>query len=127
MSNPIFPSLIASQLNLRPAQVQNTIKLLDDGATVPFISRYRKEVTGNLDEVAIGDIEQAYEKLKEIESRKETIISTIDAQGKLTPELRKLIDESWDATRLEDLYQPYKPKRKTRAAKARELGPSRSP
>lgn len=122
MSNPIFPSLIASQLNLRPAQVQNTIKLLDDGATVPFISRYRKEVTGNLDEVAIGDIEQAYEKLKEIESRKETIISTIDAQGKLTPELRKLIDESWDATRLEDLYQPYKPKRKTRAAKARELG-----
>lgn len=122
MSNPIFPSLIASQLNLRPAQVQNTIKLLDDGATVPFISRYRKEVTGNLDEVAIGDIEQAYEKLKEIESRKETIISTIDAQGKLTPELRKQIDESWDATRLEDLYQPYKPKRKTRAAKARELG-----
>lgn len=122
MSNPIFPSIIASQLNLRPAQVQNTIKLLDDGATVPFISRYRKEVTGNLDEVAIGDIEQAYEKLKEIESRKETIISTIDAQGKLTPELRKQIDESWDATRLEDLYQPYKPKRKTRAAKARELG-----
>ena len=122
MSNPIFPSLIASQLNLRPAQVQNTIKLLDDGATVPFISRYRKEVTGNLDEVAIGDIEQAYEKLKEIESRKETIISTIDAQGKLTPELRKQIDESWDATHLEDLYQPYKPKRKTRAAKARELG-----
>ncbi len=122
MSNPIFPTLIASQLNLRLAQVQNTIKLLDDGATVPFISRYRKEVTGNLDEVAIGDIEQAYEKLKEIESRKETIISTIDAQGKLTPELRKQIDESWDATRLEDLYQPYKPKRKTRAAKARELG-----
>ena len=122
MSSPIFPSIIASQLNLRPAQVQNTIKLLDDGATVPFISRYRKEVTGNLDEVAIGDIEQAYEKLKEIESRKETIISTIDAQGKLTPELRKQIDESWDATRLEDLYQPYKPKRKTRAAKARELG-----
>ncbi len=122
MSNPIFPSLIASQLNLRPVQVQNTIKLLDDGATVPFISRYRKEVTGNLDEVAIGDVEQAYEKLKEIESRKETIISTIDAQGKLTPELRKQIEESWDATRLEDLYQPYKPKRKTRAAKARELG-----
>ncbi len=122
MSNPIFPSLIASQLNLRPVQVQNTIKLLDDGATVPFISRYRKEVTGNLDEVAIGGVEQAYEKLKEIESRKETIISTIDAQGKLTPELRKQIEESWDATRLEDLYQPYKPKRKTRAAKARELG-----
>ncbi len=122
MSNPIFPSLIASQLNLRPVQVQNTIKLLDDGATVPFISRYRKEVTGNLDEVAIGGVEQAYEKLKEIESRKETIISTIDAQGKLTPELRRQIEESWDATRLEDLYQPYKPKRKTRAAKARELG-----
>ncbi len=122
MGNPIFHSLIAAQLGLRPAQVQNTIKLIDDGATVPFISRYRKEATGNLDEVAIGSIADSYAKLKEVEARKETIISTIEAQGKLTPDLRKQIDETWDSTRLEDLYQPYKPKRKTRAAKARELG-----
>ena len=104
MGNPIFHSLIAAQLGLRPAQVQNTIKLIDDGATVPFISRYRKEATGNLDEVAIGSIADSYAKLKEVEARKETIISTIEAQGKLTPDLRKQIDETWDATRLEDLY-----------------------
>lgn len=122
MLNPIFPSLIAKQLNLRTQQVQNTIKLLDDGATVPFISRYRKEATSNLDEVQIANIAQAYDKLKELESRKETIISTIDSQGKLTDNLRQLITDTWDPTRLEDLYQPYKPKRKTRAAKARELG-----
>lgn len=122
MTNPIFPSLIAKQLNLRPQQVQNTIKLLDDGATVPFISRYRKEATSNLDEVQIADIAQAYDKLNELQSRKDTIISTIESQGKLTNDLRQLITDTWDATRLEDLYQPYKPKRKTRAAKARELG-----
>ncbi len=122
MLNPIFPSLIAKQLNLRTQQVQNTIKLLDDGATVPFISRYRKEATSNLDEVQIANIAQAYDKLKELESRKETIISTIDSQGKLTDNLRQIITDTWDPTRLEDLYQPYKPKRKTRAAKARELG-----
>ena len=122
MENNIFHSLIATQLGLRPPQVQNTIKLIDEGATVPFISRYRKEATGNLDEVAIGSIADAYAKLKELEARKRTIISTIDEQGKLTPELRNQIDETWDSTRLEDLYQPYKPKRKTRAAKAREQG-----
>lgn len=117
-----FANLIASQLGIRPAQAQNTLRLLDDGATVPFISRYRKEATGNLDEVAIGSIEQAYAKLKETAARKETIIATIEQLGKLTPELRRQIDETWDSTRLEDIYQPYKPKRKTRAAKARELG-----
>lgn len=117
-----FANLIASRLGIRPSQAQNTLRLLDDGATVPFISRYRKEATGNLDEVAIGDIEQAYAKLKETAARKETIISTIEQQGKLTAELRQQIEDTWDATRLEDIYQPYKPKRKTRAAKARELG-----
>lgn len=117
-----FANLIASQLGIRPAQAHNTLRLLDDGATVPFISRYRKEATGNLDEVAIGNIEQAYAKLKETAARKETIISTIEQQGKLTAELRRQIDDTWDPTRLEDIYQPYKPKRKTRAAKARELG-----
>ncbi len=118
----IFPSLIAKETSIRQQQVENTIKLLDDGATVPFISRYRKEATGNLDEVQIGTIAQSYEKLKEIASRKETIVSTIEEQGKMTPELRKEIEQTWDSTRLEDLYQPYKPKRKTRAMKARELG-----
>lgn len=117
-----FANLIASQLGIRPSQAQNTLRLLDDGATVPFISRYRKEATGNLDEVAIGGIEQAYAKLKETAARKETIISTIEQQGKLTAELRQQIEETWDPTRLEDIYQPYKPKRKTRATKARELG-----
>lgn len=117
-----FTTLIHKALNLRPTQVENTLRLLDDGATVPFISRYRKEATGNLDEVQVGDIAKNYEKLKETASRKETIISTIEEQGKMTPELRKEIDETWDSTKLEDLYQPYKPKRKTRAAKARELG-----
>ncbi len=118
----IFPSLIAKETSIRQQQVENTIKLLDDGATVPFISRYRKEATGNLDEVQIGTIAQSYEKLKEIAARKETIVSTIEEQGKMTPDLRKEIDQTWDSTRLEDLYQPYKPKRKTRAMKARELG-----
>ncbi len=118
----IFPSLIAKETAIRQQQVENTIKLLDDGATVPFISRYRKEATGNLDEVQIGTIAQSYEKLKEIAARKETIVSTIEEQGKMTPDLRKEIDQTWDSTRLEDLYQPYKPKRKTRAMKARELG-----
>ncbi|MGN0029026.1 MAG: Tex family protein [Marinilabiliaceae bacterium] len=118
----IFSALIHKELGLRPQQVENTIKLLDDGATVPFISRYRKEATGNLDEVQIGNIAQSYTKLKETAARKETIIKTIEEQGKLTPELRSEIDNTWDPTRLEDLYQPYKPKRKTRATKAREAG-----
>lgn len=118
----IFSALIHKELGLRPQQVENTLKLLDDGATVPFISRYRKEATGNLDEVQIGNIAQSYTKLKETAARKETIIKTIEEQGKLTPELRAEIDNTWDPTRLEDLYQPYKPKRKTRATKAREAG-----
>ncbi len=118
----IYSALISKELGLRQTQVENTIKLLDDGATVPFISRYRKEMTGNMDEVQVGGVAQSYEKLKEIAARKETIIKTIEEQEKMTPELRKEIDETWDSTRLEDLYQPYKPKRKTRATKARELG-----
>lgn len=118
----IYSALISKELGLRQTQVENTIKLLDDGATVPFISRYRKEMTGNMDEVQVGGVAQSYEKLKEIAARKETIIKTIEEQEKMTPELRKEIDETWDSTHLEDLYQPYKPKRKTRATKARELG-----
>ena len=121
-TSPIFANIIAKALGLRGGQVTNTLKLLDDGATVPFISRYRKEATGNLDEVAIGSIAEQYAKLKELEARKSTILSTIEQQEKLTPELRKRIEETWDSTTLEDIYQPYKPKRKTRATKARELG-----
>lgn len=96
--------------------------LLDEGCTIPFISRYRKEKTGGLDEVQIGSIAQSYEKLKELIKRKETVLKTITEQGKLTPELEKRINDCWDATELEDIYLPYKPKRRTRAQVARELG-----
>ncbi|MFR5960387.1 MAG: Tex-like N-terminal domain-containing protein [Bacteroides stercoris] len=96
--------------------------MLDDGATIPFISRYRKEMTGGLDEVQIESIRTHYEKLKETAKRKETIVATIREQGKMTPELQKRIDDTWDSTALEDIYLPYKPKRKTRAEAARQKG-----
>ena len=98
------------------------MNLLEGGATIPFISRYRKEVTGGLDEVQIEAIQSQYEKLQETAKRKETILKTIDAQGKLTQELQKRIEQTWDATELEDIYLPYKPKRKSRAESARQLG-----
>ncbi len=120
--NQIFPKLIANELKLALQSITNTIQLLDEGATIPFISRYRKEMTGSLDEVEIGNIKERYDKLQEIEKRKETIIKTIDEQGMLTHELKQKIEASWNATELEDLYLPYKPKRKTRAVKARERG-----
>lgn len=115
-------SIIAKQLSLGLKAVENTIALLDEGCTIPFISRYRKEKTGGLDEVQIGNISQAYEKMKELIHRKETVIKTITEQDKMTPELQKRIDNCWDATELEDIYLPYKPKRRTRAQVARELG-----
>ncbi len=121
MSN-IFSSLISKALGIRERQVENTLKLLSEGCTIPFISRYRKEATGALDEVQVTAINDNLDKLKEIEKRKETIISTIDSQGKLTDELSKRIEASWDATELEDIYMPYKPKRKTRAEAARQKG-----
>ncbi len=117
-----FTKLIAAQLNLREQAVENTLELLEEGCTIPFISRYRKEKTGNLDEVNIEAIAQAGEKFKEMAKRKETILKTIDEQGKLTDELKKRIEQCWDATELEDIYLPYKPKRRTRAQVARELG-----
>lgn len=98
------------------------MNLLEGGATIPFISRYRKEVTGGLDEVQIDAIQSQYEKLQETAKRKETILKTIEAQGKLTQELQKRIEQTWDATELEDIYLPYKPKRKSRAESARQLG-----
>ncbi|MDD2798729.1 MAG: Tex family protein [Bacteroidales bacterium] len=118
----IFISLIAKSLSINPKQVQNTVELLNGGATIPFISRYRKEATGGLDEVQIADIKELLEKLTETEKRKQTILSTIEEQGKLTADLKKRIEASWSLTELEDIYLPYKPKRRTRAEIAREKG-----
>ena len=115
-------SIIARTQNLREGQVANTIKLLDGGATIPFVSRYRKEMTGGLDEVQIANIQLQNEKLQELCHRREYIITTIEEQGKLTPELKRQLDQCWDATTMEDIYLPYKPKRKTRAEAARKLG-----
>ena len=118
----IYSSLISKNLSVAEHQVQNTIKLLEEGATIPFISRYRKEATGSLDEVQIGTIKDQLAKLQEIDKRRETILKTIDEQGQLTDELRQKIEQSWDLTELEDIYLPYKPKRKTRATAAKEKG-----
>ncbi len=117
-----FSEMIARALKLPVHRVENTLKLLEGGATIPFISRYRKEATGGLDEVQIGEIQVRNEKLNELVKRKETILSTIESSGKLTPELRARIEACWDATELEDIYLPYKPKRKTRAEMARQKG-----
>ena len=120
--NEIFPHQIAAALGLADKQVRQTLALLDEGATIPFISRYRKEATGGLDEVQVEAVRDRYEKLKETGRRKTTILSTIEEQGKLTPELRQRIEACWDNTELEDIYLPYKPKRKTRAEAARQKG-----
>ena len=117
-----FSQMIAAELKLPAHRIDNTLKLLQGGATIPFISRYRKEATGGLDEVQIGDIQTRYEKLCELSKRKETVLSTIEEQGKLTPELKVRISACWNATELEDIYLPFKPKRKTRAEAARAKG-----
>lgn len=117
-----FSQMIATALKLPVHRVENTLKLLQGGATIPFISRYRKEATGGLDEVQIGDIHTRYEKLCELAKRKETVLSIIEEQGKLTDALRERIANCWDATELEDIYLPFKPKRKTRAEVARQKG-----
>lgn len=114
--------MIADALKLPVHRVENTLKLLQGGATIPFISRYRKEATGGLNEVQISEISSRYEKLLELSKRKETIRSTIESLGKLTDDLRRRIDGCWDTTELEDIYLPYKPKRKTRAEAARQKG-----
>lgn len=117
-----FSQMIATALKLPVHRIENTLKLFQGGATIPFISRYRKEATGGLDEVQIGDIHTRYEKLCELAKRKETVLSTIEEQGKLTDTLRERISNCWDATELEDIYLPFKPKRKTRAEAARQKG-----
>lgn len=117
-----YDAKIASRLNIRPEQVGATIRLLDDGNTVPFIARYRKEATLNLDEFLIRQIAETVEKMRAVDERRETIIKSIDEQGKLTPQLQQKLAQSETMTELEDLYQPYKPKRKTRGSIARERG-----
>ena len=117
-----FTQLIASELHLSEHAVGNTLKLLSEGCTIPFISRYRKEQTGGLDEVQITAISDRSERLKEIQKRKETIVNTITEQQKMTPELQKRISDCWELSVLEDIYLPFKPKRHTRAQAAREQG-----
>ncbi|CEA14589.1 RNA-binding protein [Fermentimonas caenicola] len=118
----VIISLISKSLNLSAKNVESTVKLIDEGATIPFISRYRKEATGGLDEVQISKIKDLNEKFLELEKRKEFILKSISEQEKLTPDLEKQISESWDSTELEDIYLPFKPKRQTRAEKARKKG-----
>lgn len=118
----IFTPIISERLGIGASQVDATLGLLDEGCTIPFISRYRKEATGNLDEVQVAAISDLDGKLKELQKRKDTILKTIEAQGKLTDELRQRINTCWNATELEDLYLPYKPRRRTRAQIAREQG-----
>ena len=120
--NNTFARLIAERLNISTKNVEGTLALLDEGCTIPFIARYRKERTGGLDEVQIAAISDQYERLKEITKRKETILKTIADLGKLTPELEQRIAETWETTTLEDIYLPYRPKRRTRAQVAREQG-----
>ena len=117
-----FTRLIATELHLNEHAVENTLKLLDEGCTIPFISRYRKERTGGLDEVQIAAISDRAEQLQEMAKRKETIVKTITELQKMTPELQQRIDDCWVSTTLEDIYLPYRPKRRTRAQVAREQG-----
>lgn len=118
----VIHTLISKSLNIPIRNVENSIKLLEEGATIPFISRYRKEVTGGLDEVKIANIKELNEKYTELEKRKEYVLKSISEQEKLTPELEKKITDCWDSTELEDIYLPYKPKRQTRAEIARKNG-----
>src|SRR5512140_3803183 len=113
---------IAKKLGLHGWQVENTIRLLDDGATIPFISRYRKEMTGSLDEVQLMHIKDEFSRLKELDARRKSIIKSIGEQEKMTPELREKIDAALTLAEIEDIYLPYRPKRRTRATIAREKG-----
>jgi protein Tex len=120
--NPKHLQIISDTLGIKANQIENTVQLLDEGATIPFISRYRKEVTGSLDEVQMGDIKTQYQKLQELRKRREAILKSIEEQGKMTNELKGRITKTYNLTELEDIYLPYKQKRKTRASMAREKG-----
>lgn len=117
-----YPQIISQALNIPHRKVESTIDLLAEGATIPFIARYRKEATGSLDEVQLAAIQQELKKLQELDKRRETVLHTIEELGKMTPELRSRIENCWDPVELEDIYLPYKPKRKTRATMARDKG-----
>ena len=120
--NPKHLQILADTLGIRPHQIENTVQLFEEGATIPFISRYRKEATGSLDEVQVGDIKTQHQKLQDLEKRREAILKNVEEQGKLTDELRGRIVATYNLTELEDIYLPYKQKRKTRASVAREKG-----
>ena len=117
-----YESIISPIVGISAKQVAATIALLDEKATIPFIARYRKEKTGSLDEVQIAGIQQEYTRLQDLSDRKQTVLSTIESQGKLTDDLRRRIEDCWNSTELEDIYLPYKPRRKTRADIAAEKG-----
>jgi len=120
--NSEYIQIIVRETGLKEHQVENTLKLLENGATIPFISRYRKESTGGMDEVQVTQVSDALERLDTLAKRKETVLGTIEGLDKLTPQLKERIEHCWDATELEDIYAPYKPHRKTRADAAREKG-----
>src|SRR5581483_7647285 len=122
MSENYFYKKIAIALNIKENQVAATVGLLDEGATIPFISRYRKEMTGSLDEVQVANVRDEIERLRALEKRREFIMESIEGQGKLTPELISLLRSAETLSTLEDIYLPYKPKRRTRATIAREKG-----
>ena len=124
MDNPIQVDLgrIAQDLQIRRVQVESVVQLLDEGNTIPFITRYRKERTGNLSEVTIREIQIRVQRIRDLIERKETILKTIESQGKLTPELAAAIRAAENSKRLEDLYLPFKPKKRTKASEARERG-----
>ena len=122
MTDEKYAAIIALELNIAAALVRITIHLLDEGATIPFIARYRKEMTGSMDEVVIARIRDRVNKLKELDSRRETIIRSLTEQEKLTPELEKAVYTAVTLSELEDIYLPFKQKRKTRASMAKEKG-----
>ncbi|MGH8603182.1 MAG: Tex-like N-terminal domain-containing protein, partial [Gammaproteobacteria bacterium] len=117
-----FSRQLADELGVLPAQVEAAVRLLDEGATVPFVARYRKEATGGLDDTQLRTLEERLAYLRELEERRATILKSIDQQGKLTPELKDAILAADTKTRLEDHYAPYKPKRRTKEQIAREAG-----
>ncbi len=118
----LYADTIAEAVQVRSQQIQNTIQLMDEGNTIPFIARYRKEMTGGLDEEQLRQTQQLLEKLRALDERRKTMLTSIEEQGKLTQELRTAIVNAESLTELEDLYAPYRPKRRTRASIAREKG-----
>ncbi len=121
MSDNIY-SVLAGELDIKVSQVEATVKLIDEGNTIPFIARYRKEVTGSLNDVVLRKLDERLTYLRNLEARKEQILASIEEQGKLTAELKKKIEEQTTLVSLEDLYLPYRPKRRTRAIIAKEKG-----